>query len=359
MSMRRVPTDAPTRHGWSRIGPALAALVLSSFGFAVPAAADAPATCTDVNVAVTLDLLLPAKVHARLCVPNGKRHTAIQVLLHGATYNGYYWDFPYQPQTYSYVRAANAAGYATLSIDRLGYGLSSRELSATLTATTQALVVHQVIQKLRAGAVNATRFAKVILIGHSMGSGVVELETSLYHDVDGVVLTGATHHISATDLLSVLLADQYPAILDPKFGLAYDPGYLTTIPGRRAATFYATADTDPAVVAADEALKDVVSATELPDVITLGITAPISLTITAPVLIAIGSKDNFFCSGLLASDCTSAATLAQEEAPYFCAAAQLQTYVLPGAGHDLNLELNTAGYQQAVMAWANRFVPDL
>ncbi|GAA5192674.1 alpha/beta fold hydrolase [Rugosimonospora acidiphila] len=357
--MRRVSTDAPGRHGWSRVASALAALVLSSFVFAAPASADSTATCTDVNVPVTLDLLLPAKVHAKLCVPPGPRHTAIQVLLHGATYNSYYWDFPYQPQTYSYVRAANAAGYATLNVDRVGYGLSSRELSATLTATTQALVVHQVIQKLRAGAVNATKFAQVILVGHSMGSGIVELETSLYHDVDGVVLTGVTHHISATDLLTVLLADQHPAILDPKFGLAYDPGYLTTIPGRRAATFYATADTDPAVIAADEALKDVVSATELPDVITAGITAPVSLAITAPVLIADGSLDNFFCSGLLASDCTNAATLAQEEAPYFSPAAQLQTYVLSGAGHDLNLELNTASYQQAVMAWANRFVPDL
>jgi pimeloyl-ACP methyl ester carboxylesterase len=342
---------------------ALAALTLSPLALAAPAVADPPPpgeppTCTGVDVPVTLDVLLPARVHAQLCVPNGPHHTAIQVLLPGATYNSYYWDFPYQPETYSYVRAANAAGYPTLNIDRVGYGRSSREPSVALTAAAQSLVVHQLIQKLHAGAIGGTAFPRTILVGHSLGSAVAEMESSIYHDVDGVVLTGATHHIAAADLTGAILNDAYPAALDPRFGPGYDPGYITTIPGRRDDVFYAAADTDPAVVASDEAHKDVVSATELADAV-LELTAPVSLGITAPVLIAQGGQDTLFCSGPLASDCSSAAALRQEEAPYFAPAAQLRTYVLAGAGHDINLELNAADYRQAVMAWAAQFVPDL
>jgi pimeloyl-ACP methyl ester carboxylesterase len=256
------------------------------------------------------------------------------------------------------VRAANAAGYPTLNVDRVGYGHSSREPSVALTATTQAAVVHQLIQKLRAGAIGGTAFPEVILVGQSLGSAVAEVEASTYHDVDGVVLTGATHHVSVADLTAAVLTAAYPAFLDPKFGLAYHPGYITTIPGRRQPVFYAAADTDPAVVAADEADKDVVSATELAEAV-VQLTGPASLGITAPVLVVQGSLDGLFCAGPLSSDCSSATALYQQEAPYFNASADLHTYVLPGSGHDVNLELNTADYRQAVMDWAGQSVPDL
>ncbi|GAA5193741.1 alpha/beta fold hydrolase [Rugosimonospora acidiphila] len=338
---------------------AAAALLLSPLAYAAPAEADpAPATCTDVSVPVTLDLLLSAHVHAQLCVPTGPHHTAIQVLIPGATYNSYYWDFPYQPATYSYVRAANEAGYPTLNIDRVGTGQSTKEPSLVLTAVAQAAVVHQVIQKLRAGGVGGTAFSKVILVGHSLGSGVTEVEASTYHDVDGVVLTGATHHVSVTDLTQAVLTAAYPAALDPKFGLSYDVGYITTIPGKRASVFYNASDTDPAVVAVDEANKDVVSLTEMAGAV-LQLTGPATLGIKVPVLLVQGGQDFLFCSGLIIhSDCSSSTALYQQESGYFSPAAQLHVYVLPGAGHDLNLERNAADYRQTVMSWANQFVPD-
>lgn len=43
--------------------------------------------------------------------------TTVQLLVHGWTYNQFYFDIPYQPEIYSYARAANRAGYATLAID--------------------------------------------------------------------------------------------------------------------------------------------------------------------------------------------------------------------------------------------------
>jgi hypothetical protein len=34
----------------------------------------------------------------------------------------------------------------------------------------------------------------------------------------------------------------------------------------------------------------------------------------------------------------------------------LETYLLAGAGHDLNLATDTQDYQRAVLSWANTFV---
>ena len=38
----------------------------------------------------------------------------MQLVVHGATYNHLYWNFPYGGGYYSYVEAATAAGYAAL-----------------------------------------------------------------------------------------------------------------------------------------------------------------------------------------------------------------------------------------------------
>ncbi|GAA5200049.1 alpha/beta fold hydrolase [Rugosimonospora acidiphila] len=376
--MRPPHGGAAWRPGWLRPGVALAAIVavtagalvatadvaatgltLSPFSLTAPAAPPRqPPICTAVHVPVSLDVTAPADVYGRLCVPAGRRHAAIQVLVPGATYSGYYWDFPYQPETYSYVQAVGESGYATLNIDRIGYGQSSREPSVALTATAQALVLHQLVQGLRAGTIGGIGFTKVVLVGHSLGSGVCTLEAAIYRDVDGVVLTGVTHHPSAITLVAAILSSVHPASSEPKFGAAYDAGYVTTVPGRRATTFYAAQDTDPGVIATDEVFKDPVSVTELTESFAVGVSSPASRDIAAPVLVVVGTQDNLFCGGELASDCASAASLAQEEAPYFGPAARLQTFVLPGAGHDLNLELNAASYRDAVMNWAARFVPD-
>jgi hypothetical protein len=69
------------------------------------------------------------------------------------------------------------------------------------------------------------------------------------------------------------------------------------------------------------------------------------------VLLALGRDDQFMCGA--GDDCSSAASLEAGEAPYFGPAAHLKTYVLPGAGHDLNLATDTQQYQQAVITWLN------
>ncbi|MFI5779739.1 alpha/beta fold hydrolase [Nocardia sp. NPDC051570] len=289
-----------------------------------------------------------------LCQPASGPSNTVMVLMAGSNYNGTYWDFQYQPDVYSFRRAMNAAGYATLVVDRLGNGESTHPPALTLTATATAQALHQIVGSARGGIAGAPPFAKVVIVGHSLTSGTSVIESSSNHDADGVILTGYSHALNIPETLGVV-STYYPAVHDPEFaGRITDPGYLVTRPGTRMHDFYDPADADPAVVAHDEKTKEVFSLTEYPD--GLASTLPgMSSFITAPVLIVNGSKDRLSC-GTNYSVCTDSATLHDEEAQYFSPAAKLQTFVLPGSGHSVNLARNTRAYQLAVINWMQTYI---
>src|SRR5262249_13533545 len=82
--------------------------------------------CHDVTFAVALS---PgdAQVHqvfGVLCAQGSVHGKTIQIALHGSSYSHVYWDWPQEPEIYSYVRRATAAGYAVLDLDRIGIGRS-------------------------------------------------------------------------------------------------------------------------------------------------------------------------------------------------------------------------------------------
>ena len=331
----------------TRLGAVLALGASAIAGLsAAPARADTTINCQEYLVPVTVPVS-GSHMAGQLCVPAGGAKL-VMVLVPGATYNSAYWNFPYDPSVYNFRLAMNNAGYATMTVDRLGTGQSSKPLSTTLTTEDQALAVHEVIQALRAGQLGGQSFGTVIIGGHSLGSTVTIWEAATYRDVNGVLLTGISHHINFVQL-SLLLATTYPAPLDPKFvGAGLDLGYLTTDPGVRAQDFDAPDHPDPGVVSADEATKDAFSTTEAPDGIA-SVLLPVSASINVPVLLANGQYDPYMCGA--GTDCSTAASLAASETPYFPSAPSLQAYVLPGSGHDLNLAPNTQLYQQAVLSW--------
>lgn len=208
-----------------------AVVLLFLGGFLVSAAGSASAdtTCEDLRVPVSL-LGLPQTMYGRLCSPPGA--TTVQVLIPGGTYNSSYWDIAYTPDTRSYRKAMNDAGIATLAVDRLGTGRSSKPLSTLVTATAQASAAHEVIKTVR------PRFDKVVVGGHSIGSAMAMIEAGLYHDVDGVLVTDMTHRMNFITVLPVL-ANMIPAPLDPVLGSrGLDVGYLTTSPGTRYDAFH-------------------------------------------------------------------------------------------------------------------------
>ena len=170
--------------------------------------------------------------------------STVQVLIPGATYNHLYWDFPYGDGYYSYVNAATTAGYATFAIDPIGQGNSSHPPSADVDLTAQAVSLHDAISDLHSGAVDGHAFARVMSVGHSIGSVDAWLEAADYHDVVAVIVTGALHALSPD--IPAIEGDLYPAAFDPKFaGAVMDTGYLTTVPGTRGSIFYQAADRQP------------------------------------------------------------------------------------------------------------------
>ncbi|MEU0874876.1 alpha/beta hydrolase [Nocardia brasiliensis] len=289
-----------------------------------------------------------------LCLPAGGTADTVMVLMAGSNYNGSYWDFQYAPETYNFRRAMNAAGLATLVVDRLGNGDSTHPPSLTLTATATADALHDIVQALRGGLAGAEPFAKVISVGHSLTSGTAVIEASRHHDVDGVVLTGYSHSLNIPETLGVI-STYYPAVQDPKFaGRGLDSGYLVSRPGTRLHDFFDPDNVDPQVLAVDEQNKEIFSLTEYPDGLTSTLPGMSGL-ITAPVLLVNGSRDRLSC-GADYSVCTDSATLLASESQYFGPAAKLRAFVLPGSGHSVNLARNTRDYQAAVIDWANSMV---
>jgi hypothetical protein len=146
----------------------LAALVGAAAGLWVTTAAvadddDVLPQCQALQIPVSLPQLSGVvSLYGELCVPATGTPSAVQLLVHGATYNRYYSDWPYRPDFYSYVRQMVGAGYATLNIERLGYGRSTHPPSASVLLPTGTEALRQVVDKLRSGEIGGHAFSRVI-----------------------------------------------------------------------------------------------------------------------------------------------------------------------------------------------------
>jgi pimeloyl-ACP methyl ester carboxylesterase len=315
--------------------------------------------CKQVTFPVTLS---PADstvydVAGSLCAEGSLHRKTLQITIHGGTYSRIYWDWPYQPDTYSYLRRATAAGYAVLNIDRIGNGQSGRPPAEAVDFTSNAYVVHQIVQALRGGdlvvpSFGRVRAERVVLVGHSMGSFTSVVEAGTYGDVDGVVVTGALHSFGPdiADVQTLL----YPASLDPLFaGQDIPDGYLTTLPGTRGGRFFYRAGAfDPQVLALDEQTKDTVTTGELTDLATW---APFTAAIRVPVLVVVGDYDTLFCAD--PGGCTATGALAAEAA-FYSPEACAELVAIPETGHDLNLHFSAPATYGVILEWIGRRVGD-
>lgn len=186
------------------------------------------------------------------------RTNTVQVLVHGATLSKVMWDFPYQPEKYSWVRQATSEGFSTLAFDQVGAGNSSKP-DGLLEAQCQTYVetIHQIVEMLRGGQIGGKKFDKVITIGFSLGSvSLVSLAKQYPADADALVLHGFSWN--AATLYQGFFAglQEAAALVDPqKWG--YLPSTYTTqsTPASREATvFYG--NFDPGIVPVDFALRD-------------------------------------------------------------------------------------------------------
>ncbi|WP_437964192.1 alpha/beta hydrolase [Sorangium sp. So ce260] len=278
--------------------------------------------------------------------------TPIQILLHGGTYDHVYWDWPYQPETYSYVEHATRRGFATLNVDRLGYGKSDRPDPYALGFPAAGHVTRQLVQYLRRGALRV-RFETVVLNGHSMGGITAEHAASEGAGVDAVIISGIApdrpepEPEAETETEGPMDPDAgedpfypfYPAEQDPKFaGEAWPSGYLTTRPDTRAAIFLHEGTYEPAIVALEESLKDTLTVAELSAVRSGPDSSAPAPDVEAPVLHVLGRHDAIAC-GAAGGDC--AAGPAAEDADY----------IVPDSGHSINVSKGAPLFYERTFAW--------
>lgn len=301
-------------------------------------------TCSPVNIPVALSSDQPATqtIHGTLCDPFRWKGThEVDVLVHGASYNSSYWNFPVNNALYSYVNDTLLAGRATFAYDKLGAGVSSHPVSSEITGDAQSFILHQVLDYLKGlkDARGNDKYAKFATVGHSLGSITVLNESATYQDENLVVLTGLSHSVSPAGA-TASANSAYPANLDPQFsGKGYDDGYLTTTPGSRN-LFYSNIASSK-IVSYDDAHKDVYSVAELAASIGTVMTpadSNISRNVTAPVLIVLGQKDQLFCqTDAPVGGCNSESALLSFEKPFFPNAASVTVQVTPATGHVLAL----------------------
>jgi len=308
-------------------------------------------TCQEHTMAVTTapDETTQYNVVGWLCAKGSFANKTVQVLLSGATYGHVYWDFPYQPQRYSYVRALTNAGYATFNMDRLGIGISDHPHSDEVTLFSNAFVTHQIIQALRAGEIGGVAFEHVIVVGHSLGATIsLALATRHPDGIDGVIIAGYAHRNAIVD---GFFESIYSANLDPCFeDLNLDDNYVTTKPGKRGKFFYHAPTADQNVIALDEATKETLSLAEV-DLDFLRSNA--SLLINVPVLMINGQFDVFACSGN--TGCNEA-DFFEDEKDFFSPEACLEVAIVPQSGHDINLQRNAPAAFTMMRRWADKYV---
>ncbi|KAI9150314.1 Epoxide hydrolase [Paramyrothecium foliicola] len=236
------------------------------------------------------------ELSARYCEPpqGVPPRSTLQLLAHGATFHKGMWDFPYEPETYSYVRYMTRAGYSTLAIDLLGSGNSSHP-QGLLEAQTETLVqtVHQVIEQTRSGALLGRTYEKITLVGHSLGGMIGNgLAVKYPEDVDSLVLLGVAWNKELVYPAFMAGLQSAARLQRPEVWGEYDDFYQTqsTPEAREAANF--AGDYDPAALAIDF---------ETRDLDTLGIAISFAFHLgpapefTKPVFLGIGSNDVFFC----------------------------------------------------------------
>jgi pimeloyl-ACP methyl ester carboxylesterase len=280
-----------------------------------------------------------------LTCPDQLSRCELQVLVHGAGADHRYWDWPTEPETYSYVEWAAARGLATLSIDRIGAGWSSKPPGTENTIAAQARTLSQIVAQARLGLAGAPPFERVVLVGASLGSVVSGFEAATYADVDAVVLTAYLPVDGTREAADNLFDAAFmPATegLPHLLGLVPDD-YLTTRPMDQEAFLYWSDQADPTIVSLDKHFKGTTNRSELYGAAELGATIR---TATAPVLVLVGQHDVLLIDPGSDKDGYDAVRRIAAQSP-----GNFDFEVIPETGHTMNLHRTAHTTFETIDRW--------
>ncbi|MFL6136342.1 MAG: alpha/beta hydrolase [Frankiaceae bacterium] len=311
---------------------------------------DQPGRSVTIGVRLAPDEPARWTVHAVLLLPPGPQPATVQLLVPGLTYDHRYWTVPGE---HDYAAHMVRAGHAVLALDRIGTGGSDRPPAGDVTARSNAVALHDVVQALRTGIAGTEPFERVVVVGHSFGSGVALLEAAQYHDVDALVVTGMLHATAPLHAQARALFHQ--ANDDPVLattGIAYPVDYATQRPGLRARMLEHAPAIRPELSRHDEAIKSTATIGE-GESLPATYAAEVSRAVDVPVLLVIGQHDALF-SGTDVSFAATAEAVLDFERPFYSDRAELAAHVVAGAGHSLTLHEGAHEWYAIVRSWVDR-----
>lgn len=289
-----------------------------------------------------------------LTVPDTIRRDELHILVHGAGADHRYWDWPMEPDHYSYVTWAAARGIPTLNLDRIGCGHSSRPPGAEVNVAGQAEGIAQVIEVMRNGQIGSVpEFSRIVLIGHSIGSVICGTSVAAHGGPDALVLTGYLPVDGTAEMGDELFDFAFVPAVEGKPELAglVDGDYLVPREGLgvNELRFWGPA-TDPAVMAFDGAIKGAATKAELRDAALAG---PRIRSVATPTLAVVGEHDAL----LIDKNLGETTTFDTIKRVHGCVADNFDVEVVPETGHMQCLQRNAHDTYAAIERWLNASLP--
>ena len=257
---------------------------------------------------------------AEFTVPPEPRLTLL-ICVHGGTYNRWYWNPDERPDEHSFVQLAARRGYATINVDRIGYGRSDHPDGDAISLELHAAPINAITRAARTGLLGQ-QFGRVVGVGHSVGTYVLMTALNGAHALDAAVLTGITHLRTDADPVTVNVA----AADEENFSGRNTAGY-SALPTAMRAQFYHLPTTTPEMVAADARAGDVVGSGDLVGIPGL-VTEPCRAAV--PLCLALAEEDWLF----VAED---TAQFRQSESAWYPAAPSIDFRFYEDTGHNINL----------------------
>ncbi|KAL4799712.1 Alpha/Beta hydrolase protein [Aspergillus venezuelensis] len=299
-------------------------------------------------------------ISAMLCVPeDSEKRGILQIATHGFGFDKRYWDPTIHPEKYSYVDAALNAGYSILTYDRLGVGSSDKpDAYKTVQTPVEVEILKELVLLARSSSLttkdsdsNNITFDKVVLVGHSLGSGLtLGLLTSYPTLADGAISTGLIPSTLFGQTGQRAFGLEFAPQNDPaRFG-SRSSGYL--VQGSLTALqqiFFKKGYFDEALLKYAEGIKETGTVGEFVSLATaLGSPAT---EYKGPLLFALGEYDFGVCQG----NCTGAYDLDALRNETFPAARDVDVHIQPGSGHALTMHSNATGHYRAIFEYLEKF----
>ena len=261
----------------------------------------------------------------------------LQILLHGSTYTKEYWDrgsWGYGDQKYSWTKAMNRNGYATLAVDKLGNGGSSHpDPVYDVQLPLQMETVHSMITQIKAGKGGIPIPSKFIFVAHSSGSIVAaDLAETHPDDIDALVLTGYPAG-GANNKGGIPSYHLLPAAISAptRFPANLNYGYLLmNSEFNRTSAFYYKGHYDPSIPHLDYLTS---GPQPLGEGFNLG--RPTQPAFKGKVLVVTGTKDPAICGFTPVEQCVYNDTRVKGVDKAFEGNTGFDFY-MPPTGHDLN-----------------------